>query len=130
MDGKLWRENRKENFFGMCLVEWGGRKISNGIQVFSPLTHPKVFFPKWRENSRKKLDIIFGQKCPCAIAHGLIHIVLHFFYSFSFLLDVAFFFFFALLGRLPTCLVLMCVCMFLLLLLFRCDFFFLDMIFF
>ena len=34
MDGKLWRENRKRNFFGVCLVMWGEKKINNGVQVF------------------------------------------------------------------------------------------------
>ena len=34
MDGKLWRENRKRNFFGVCLAMWGERKINNGVQVF------------------------------------------------------------------------------------------------
>ena len=28
MNGKLWRENGNENFFGVCLVGWGGRKIN------------------------------------------------------------------------------------------------------
>ena len=32
MDGKLLRENRKKNFFGVCLVGWGGRKINGGAQ--------------------------------------------------------------------------------------------------
>ena len=35
MDGKLWKENGKENFFGVCLVGWGGRKINGGTRVFS-----------------------------------------------------------------------------------------------
>ena len=26
MDGNLWRENKRENFFGVCLVEWEKRK--------------------------------------------------------------------------------------------------------
>ena len=34
MDGKLWRENGKKNFFGMCLVEWEGRKINGGAYIF------------------------------------------------------------------------------------------------
>ena len=31
MDEKLWRENGKENFFGMCLVGEEGRKINGGV---------------------------------------------------------------------------------------------------
>ena len=50
VDRKLWRENRKENFFGMCLVGWGGKKINCRAQVFSPWAHQNVFSPKWREN--------------------------------------------------------------------------------
>ena len=42
MDGKLWRENEKENFFDVCLVVWEGKKINGRIRVFSPLTHQKV----------------------------------------------------------------------------------------
>ena len=30
MDGKLWRENRKGNFFRLCLVGWGEKKINDG----------------------------------------------------------------------------------------------------
>ena len=50
VDEKLLKENGKENFFGVCLVGWGGRKIDNRTQVFSLWAHQKVFFPKWREN--------------------------------------------------------------------------------
>ena len=32
MDGKLWGENRKKNFFELYLVGWGGRKINGGAQ--------------------------------------------------------------------------------------------------
>ena len=31
MDESLWRENGKENFFKMCLVGWGGRKINGEV---------------------------------------------------------------------------------------------------
>ena len=50
VDGKLWRENREENFFGVCLVGWRRRKINGGAQVFSPQTQQNVFSLKWREN--------------------------------------------------------------------------------
>ena len=30
MNGKLWRENEKENFFKVCLIGWRGRKINGG----------------------------------------------------------------------------------------------------
>ena len=46
MDGKLWRENVKEKFFGVYLVRCGGRKINGGAQVFSPRALLKVFSPK------------------------------------------------------------------------------------
>ena len=36
VEGKLWKENEKENFVRVCLVEWRGRKINFGAQVFSP----------------------------------------------------------------------------------------------
>jgi len=49
MDRKLWKENRKGNFFGVCLVEWGGRKINC---VFS-LGSPKNFLSKMRRKLRR-----------------------------------------------------------------------------
>ena len=62
MGRKLWRENGNANFFVMCLVGWGGRKINGGVQLFSSMTHKKIFFLKWRENWKEKLHIIFGRK--------------------------------------------------------------------
>ena len=69
MDEKLWRENGKENFFEVCLVWWGRRKINNEARVFSPQGHQKVFPPQWRENWSEKIGLLDGQKCPCALAH-------------------------------------------------------------
>ena len=66
LDGKLWRENESKTFLEY-LVEWEGRKINCEAHVFSPWTHQKVLSPKWRENWREKLVIIFGRKCPCTI---------------------------------------------------------------
>ena len=31
MDGKLRRENGKENFFGLCLVGYEGWKVNGGV---------------------------------------------------------------------------------------------------
>ena len=119
MDGKFWRENGNENFLE-CLVGWGGRKINCRTQVFSPQVYLKVFSPRWRENWSKNLDIIFGQKCPCVVAHELVHIdLLHFFFFFSFLSFGCCLFFFSfsfdLQGRLCTRLVLIFFFFFLLL---------------
>ena len=50
MDGKLWKENEKENIFRVCLVGWGERKINGGARMFSPRAHQKVFFLKLRKN--------------------------------------------------------------------------------
>ena len=47
--GKIgWMENfgkkiGKKNFFGVCLVGWGRKKINCRVQVFSPQTHQKIF---------------------------------------------------------------------------------------
>ena len=57
----------KWKLFRVCLVGWRGRKINGEVQMFSLLTHQKVFSPKWRENWREKLGITFEQKCPCII---------------------------------------------------------------
>ena len=29
-DGKLWRENKRKNFFKVCLIGWRGRKRNSG----------------------------------------------------------------------------------------------------
>ena len=46
MNGKFWRENVNENFFGVCLVGWRERKRNDGVRMFSPRAHQKVFSPK------------------------------------------------------------------------------------
>ena len=77
-----------------------------GLRCF--LSEPtKKFSPKLRENWREKLDIIFGQKCPCAVARGLVHVALLFFFFFLFLFLSSYTlslinFFFSFFGRLPT----------------------------
>ena len=40
----------KKNFFGVCFVGWGERKINGGVWMFYPRAHQKVFSSKWREN--------------------------------------------------------------------------------
>ena len=67
VDGKLLRENGKENFFGVCLVGWGGMKKNSRALLFSPQAHQKVFSQKWRENRKEKMRLLNGQKCPYAI---------------------------------------------------------------
>ena len=53
VDGKLLRENGKENFFGVCLVEWGGMKINSRAWVFSLQAHQK-FSPKNGEKTERR----------------------------------------------------------------------------
>ena len=50
-DGKVWRENRRENEKGCCLVRREERKIFGGVQAFSTRAHLKLVSSKWRENS-------------------------------------------------------------------------------
>ena len=86
-DVKFWRENRKENVFRVCLVEWGERKINDGkpvpaLGVFS-LGPPKNFSPKWGENWEREAREMSFQKTP--------HVGLHlqcvgFFYLFIYLI--------------------------------------------
>ena len=84
VDGKLWWENGRKTFWS-CMVGWEGKKINGGTQVFSLRAHQNVFSSKWRENWKEKLDIIFGQKCPYAIAYGLAYVaLLQFFFLFPF----------------------------------------------
>ena len=61
VDGKLWRENGKENFSKLCLVRWGGRKINDRTWMFSLRTHQKVFSPKWGENWREKISYLMNK---------------------------------------------------------------------
>ena len=108
-----WMENfgekmRRKTFWSV--FDWAERKENKWWDhVFSPRAYQKVFSPKLRENCRKKLDIIFGQKCPYAVAYGLVHVALLHFFSFFFffpswccLLFFFFFLFFDLLSMLPT----------------------------
>ena len=39
MNGKFWRGNRNEKFFGACLVGWRGKKINDRVQMFSLRIH-------------------------------------------------------------------------------------------
>ena len=57
MDRKLWRENRNENFFGVCLVEQGGRKINSGVQVISPWAHQNVLSKMERKLSGDEFSL-------------------------------------------------------------------------
>ena len=94
MDGKLWRENRKENFFVVCLVGWRERKINGGTHVF--------FFRPTKKFSLQNKEKIKGKNCASFFnenAHVQLHMDLSkllFFTLFLFflLLDVACFFFF------------------------------------
>ena len=96
VDRKFWKANGKENFFEVCLIRWGERKINSSIQVFSPIAYQKVFSLKWRENWREKFSIIFGRECPCTIASSptLLLVTLFFFFSFSYYVACLFYFYF------------------------------------
>ena len=90
---KMRRKMGRKTFLSM--FGWMEMKENRwwGSSIFSPCP------PKWKENWREKLRIIFGQKCPRAIAHG-IHPCCFSSHLFFPLLDVArlhFFFFFFLL---------------------------------
>ena len=101
VDGKLWRENGKENFFKVCLVRWGGRKINGRIWMFSFRTYQKVFSPKWGENWRAKISYLMNENAHVHLQIGHLmdenaHVHLHMgnlSHSFLFL-----FFFFLFLG--------------------------------
>ena len=88
VDEKLWKENRKENFFRVCLVGWRGRKINGGAQVFFSLGSPKCFLPKMERKLSEDEFFLDWQKCPCA--HAFIYL---FFSSPWAVSNVAFFFF-------------------------------------
>ena len=103
-----WMENFGEKMgrklFWVYLVGWGGRKINSRVQMFSSRVYQKVFSQKWREKYKEKLSIIFGWKCPCAIAQGRHHFLgrcqpllfsfLSFFFRFTGQACPVFFFFF------------------------------------
>ena len=46
--------NRNENFFKVCLVEQGGKKINDKTYVFSLLTYQKIFSKNRKKIERKK----------------------------------------------------------------------------
>ena len=95
VDGKLWRENWKGNFFRVCLVKWGGRKINSEAQMFSLRTHQQVFSPKWRENWEGEAHEMSFQKYPWNSPPSLQHVGFFFFpliFSFSITIVLAFFF--------------------------------------
>ena len=56
-DEKLWKENRKENIFRVCLVGWGERKINGRERVpGSFLLRPtKKFLQNGEKTGREKL---------------------------------------------------------------------------
>ena len=72
IDRKLWRENGKNNFFGVCLVGWRERKINGGAQVFFSLGPPKCFLPKMERKLSEDEFFLDWQKCPCA--HAFIYL--------------------------------------------------------
>ena len=89
--GKIWWmknfEKKIEMKTFLSVFDWVGKKENKWwkLHIFSP--NPlKIFSPKWREDWRENLSIIFRGKCPCTIAHGLHSrcFSLHFFFFFSF----------------------------------------------
>ena len=87
VEGKLWRENGNENFFGMCLVGWRRRKINNGTQVFSSLAHQKIL-SKMEWKLKREIWHHFWTKMPtynCTFTHITF---LHTFFFFFFLLMI------------------------------------------
>ena len=93
-----WIENFGEkmgnwNFFWVCLVGWGGRKINGGVQVFSPRAHQKAFSPKWGENWEEEAHEMSSKNTPHVGLH-LQHVGFFFFWFFLSLFAFFFFFFF------------------------------------
>ena len=90
MDRKLWRKNEKENFFGVYLVGWGGRKInSRGSCVFSP-DSPKNFLPKIKLTKRRKLSYLMDKNALVYLHMGFVFLLL---FLFLFLLFIFYFFY-------------------------------------
>ena len=50
-DGKVWRENMRENEKGCCLIRREGEENFLWAKAFSTRAHLKLVSPKWRENS-------------------------------------------------------------------------------
>ena len=59
MNGKLWRENGKKNFFEVCLIGWEWRKINGGVQVFFLSTHQKFSLQNRKKTGGKLMKWIF-----------------------------------------------------------------------
>ena len=83
---KLWKKNRKINFFRVCLVEWGERKINCGPMCF--LSVPiKKFSPKnWektrRENELPKIPLNSPPSLQCVGFFFVVVVVFFFFFWF------------------------------------------------
>ena len=79
-DGKVWRENRRKNEKGCCLVRREGEEnFWWGPGIFHP-AHLKLVSPKWRENSVEGV-LWLNDK----IAHCTNFVPLSFFFSFCLL---------------------------------------------
>ena len=64
VDGKFQRENAKENFFGVCLVRWGGRKINGEVRMFFPQAYQKSFLPKMERKLKEENEATQWTKMP------------------------------------------------------------------
>ena len=51
------------NESGVWLGGGGGEKIG-GARLFSLWAHQNSITPKWGENTRENMSLIFGQNCP------------------------------------------------------------------
>ena len=91
VDENFWRENRKKNFFGVCLIGWKWRKINSRVHVFS-LGPPKSFLPKMERKLNGDEFFLDWQKCPYACAHELLQVAFIFFSSLPCCLFFSFFF--------------------------------------
>ena len=77
-DGKVWRENMRENEKGCCLIRREGEENFLWAKAFSTWAHLKLVSPKWRENSVEGV-LWLNDK----IAHCTNFIALSFFFFFS-----------------------------------------------
>ena len=137
-DGKVWRENRRENEKGCCLVRREERKIFGGVQAFSTRAHLKLVSSKWRENSMGGVLWLNNK-----IAHCSNFVPLFFFFFFCLLfwafapikaLFIIYYYYFHFMRTMPTLFFIFLNPFFFwfsgLYVVLRCFFFKLDMIFF
>ena len=61
MDGKFWRENGNENFFGVYSVRWEEREINGRVGYFLPEPIKKFSLQNEEKTKERKLGYLMDK---------------------------------------------------------------------